>query len=236
MSTLPGFTSRCTTPCACANDSASAISAAMRAASVGAETAVRLQDLAQRLPGDVLHHDEGGVVLLAPVVDRDDVRVVEPGGGLRLAAEALDVDGIRRELRRGAPSPRRDGRAGDRARGTRRPCRRGRSLRPARSGSRRRGWRAAWSRQATHGFVGQQVLEQLLRDRCGDLAAGRLAAEVAAVLDDHRHRVPRRVRRRERDEPRVRVLALDAGLRGAGLARDLDSVDRRATRRCRCPR
>ncbi len=62
------------------------------------ETFVRLQDLAQRLAGDVLHHDEGGVVLLAPVVDRDDVRVVESGRGLRLASEAFDVGGVRREL------------------------------------------------------------------------------------------------------------------------------------------
>ena len=38
-STLPGFTSRCTTPCACANDSASAISAVRRAASIGASGA-----------------------------------------------------------------------------------------------------------------------------------------------------------------------------------------------------
>ena len=62
------------------------------------QASVRLQDLPQRLPGDVLHHDEGGVVFLTPVVDRDDVRVVEPGGGLRLSPEALHVGGIGREL------------------------------------------------------------------------------------------------------------------------------------------
>ncbi len=41
-------------------------------------------------PLDVLHRDERGAVVLVEVVDRDDVGVVEPAGGLRLAAEARD--------------------------------------------------------------------------------------------------------------------------------------------------
>jgi hypothetical protein len=41
-------------------------------------------------PVEELHRDVVGVLGLAAVVDRDDVRVVERGGVLRLAAEALD--------------------------------------------------------------------------------------------------------------------------------------------------
>ena len=41
-------------------------------------------------PVDVLHRDVVGAVPLAAVVDADDVRVLQPGGGRRLAAEALD--------------------------------------------------------------------------------------------------------------------------------------------------
>ena len=39
-------------------------------------------------------------LLLAPVVDRDDVRVVQARGGLRLAPEALDERGVARRARR----------------------------------------------------------------------------------------------------------------------------------------
>ena len=38
---------------------------------------------------DVLHDDEGAVLVLADVKDLDDVRVVEPGGEARLAREPL---------------------------------------------------------------------------------------------------------------------------------------------------
>ena len=55
-------------------------------------------EVAQRSAFDVLHHDEVRAVLLAPVVDRDDVGVVEVRGGLRLAAEALDERRLARVL------------------------------------------------------------------------------------------------------------------------------------------
>ncbi len=47
-------------------------------------------ELLQAPPVEVLHRDVVGALGLAPVVDRDDVRVREAGGVLRLAAEALD--------------------------------------------------------------------------------------------------------------------------------------------------
>ena len=47
---------------------------------------------------DVLHDDEVRAVLLAPVVDADDVRVVQVGGGLGLAAEARDEGRVGGEL------------------------------------------------------------------------------------------------------------------------------------------
>ena len=49
---------------------------------------------------DVLHdHVIGVVVLGPPVVNRNDVRVRQPGGSTRLRLEALDEIGIRREGR-----------------------------------------------------------------------------------------------------------------------------------------
>ena len=52
--------------------------------------AARDDQLLQRAALDVLHHDVVRAVGDAAVVDRDDVRVREPGGVRRLAAEALD--------------------------------------------------------------------------------------------------------------------------------------------------
>ncbi len=66
------------------------------------EMAVGAQDVGERAAVDVLHGDVVGRRVLAPVEDVDDVRVVEVGGGLRLAAEALDEVGIDGELRRRA--------------------------------------------------------------------------------------------------------------------------------------
>src|SRR5262249_53309657 len=58
---------------------------------------------------EVLHRDVVGALGLAAVEDRDDVRMVESGGALRLAAEALDelvVRGVAvvEELQRHAPA------------------------------------------------------------------------------------------------------------------------------------
>ena len=60
------------------------------------------EHLAQAPAVDELHHHEGGAGVLAPVVDRDDVRVVQPGCGAGLVLEALagDVGRDRRHLHR----------------------------------------------------------------------------------------------------------------------------------------
>ena len=47
-------------------------------------------ELLQRAPVEVLHRDVVRVLRLAAVVDRDDVRMVQRGGVLRLAPEPLD--------------------------------------------------------------------------------------------------------------------------------------------------
>ncbi len=47
----------------------------------------------------VLHHDVVGVAVLAPVVDRDDVRALQRGGRLRLLLEARGKGGVGRILR-----------------------------------------------------------------------------------------------------------------------------------------
>ena len=52
--------------------------------------AARDDQLLERPPLEVLHRDVVGALGLAAVVDRDDVRVREPGCVLRLAPEALD--------------------------------------------------------------------------------------------------------------------------------------------------
>ena len=52
----------------------------------------------ERLALDVLEDDVGPAVLLAGVDDADDVRVAELGDGARLAAEALELVGVRGDL------------------------------------------------------------------------------------------------------------------------------------------
>ena len=54
----------------------------------------RLEPLLQRLPVDVLHGDERLAVDLANFVDLANVRVVEGGGGLGLAQEAMLGGGV----------------------------------------------------------------------------------------------------------------------------------------------
>ena len=54
--------------------------------------------LLERLALDVLEDDVGPAVLLARVDHADDVRVVELGDGARLAPEALELVGVRRDL------------------------------------------------------------------------------------------------------------------------------------------
>ena len=55
---------------------------------------------AERLAVEVLHDEELEAVLLPDVVERADVRMVEPRDGAGLALEALAPIGLRRRVRR----------------------------------------------------------------------------------------------------------------------------------------
>ena len=66
---------------------------------VGTETPGGTQHVGHVAAHDVLHDDVVGALLLAPVVDADDVGVVEGGRSLRLPAEPLDEARIIGELR-----------------------------------------------------------------------------------------------------------------------------------------
>src|SRR5262245_58105274 len=67
----------------------------------------------------------------------------------------------------------------------------------------------------------QKAAQNLGGERGGDAATRSVVArrQIATVLHQDRDRVPRRFRRCEPDEPRVRVLTFD--LRRSGLARNL---------------
>ena len=98
-STFAGFTSRWTIPASCAAASAPAICAPIRALSSGV-SAPRAIAFAQRLPRVVRHGDEQPtVVVLADVVHRRDVRVIEPRRRARLREEARTrVRGLARRV------------------------------------------------------------------------------------------------------------------------------------------
>ena len=66
---------------------------------VGMEGSVGGDDRFQRLPAHELHDDEGRAVVLADVIDIDDVGVGEGGGRARLALEAGAEARIGGELR-----------------------------------------------------------------------------------------------------------------------------------------
>src|SRR5215213_2534054 len=61
---------------------------------LGGDPAVGPQDVGERAPVHVLHGDEVGAGVAAPVVDVDDVGVAEVGRCLGLASEALDEVGV----------------------------------------------------------------------------------------------------------------------------------------------
>ena len=105
----------------------------------GVERRLGADQVAQRSALDVLHHDEVGARLLAPVVDGDDVGVVQVGGGLRLAPEALDERRFARVLGEERLQRDRADRATGRGRGTPRPCRLARSRARSDIGSKRPG-------------------------------------------------------------------------------------------------
>jgi hypothetical protein len=60
----------------------------------------RAEPLAERLAGDVAHDEEDEAARRADAMDGDDVRVREPGGGARLAHEAVARGGGAGEGRR----------------------------------------------------------------------------------------------------------------------------------------
>ena len=53
----------------------------------------------QRASGQPLHHDEWSACVLAGVVHRDDVRVVQPSGGSCLGLKAPAIIGLHAECR-----------------------------------------------------------------------------------------------------------------------------------------
>ena len=95
-----GFTSRWTRPPACAASSACGDLVDDGRRLAGLEPALVRDQLAQVGIRDVPHRDEELAVLLARVVDRQDVGLIEPGGGPRLALEALAEIGVVRVLGR----------------------------------------------------------------------------------------------------------------------------------------
>lgn len=82
-----GLRSRCRTPASCAWGSPRATSPAIASASATGQRPA-LDAARQRLPAQMLEDEIGRAVPLAPVVDGDDVRMVEPRGGPRLGLEA----------------------------------------------------------------------------------------------------------------------------------------------------
>ena len=85
-----GLMSRCRIPAACAAASASAICTAYFRPSA-TDSLLRASNWASDGPGDVLHRDEVDTLVLPDVVDRDDVRMIERGGGSGLVDEALSA-------------------------------------------------------------------------------------------------------------------------------------------------
>ena len=65
---------------------------------LGAEPLLRVEQLAQALAVDELHHDGLAALVLEHVVDGDDVRVAQPGDGDGLATEPLGDDRVGGEV------------------------------------------------------------------------------------------------------------------------------------------
>src|SRR3974390_175788 len=96
MSTLPGLTSRCTTPWGEGGGTRPA-GADLRDLARGKPLRVA-QDGREGPAVDELHHNEVGAVILAPVEDRHDGGVRGVGRGRRPPAEAFDEGLVHREL------------------------------------------------------------------------------------------------------------------------------------------
>ena len=93
--TFWGFTSRWTTPRACACPSASQSTTPIRAAS-RSETAPALQQLRERAAAHQLGHEVDLVLVEGQLVDGDDARMVQPGGRARLALDPLPAPALER--------------------------------------------------------------------------------------------------------------------------------------------
>ena len=89
MSTFSGLTSRWMSPARWAAASAETHRLEQRERPDRAHRRLLADDVAQRVPGDVLHGEEDRAVVVALVVDTHHVGVVEPGGRAGLAHEAL---------------------------------------------------------------------------------------------------------------------------------------------------
>ena len=100
--TLPGFRSRWVMPARCALSSADAISIAVLSA-WSSGSAPFVKPVRQRLAFEILHDEERGAVLLAHVVQRADVRMIELRDRAGFAIEALAELRDRRRAPRAAP-------------------------------------------------------------------------------------------------------------------------------------
>ena len=89
-----GFTSRWTSPRACAASSADAIWPRMRERAPQRQPALADEQRLEVAALDAGHRDVEEAVVLAGVVDRDDAGMVERGGELRLAQEPLAEVGL----------------------------------------------------------------------------------------------------------------------------------------------
>ena len=153
--------------------------------------------------------------LLAPVVDGDDVGVVQVGGGLGLAPEPLDEARVAGELGEEHLDRHRTVEqlvAGEVHLRHPAPCDPaldlvavGEDVGDLRHRPKTLAGGASDSPEphASTDRSSQQQLDHLRGDRRRDAPAGRLAAGAPAALDEHRHRDLRVFGRREPDEPRV---------------------------------
>ena len=123
--------------------------------------------------------DEVDAVLLARVVDRHDVAVVERGRGLRLAQEQLDRQSCCGAGSPAAASAPRPARAACRAPGRRPPCRRARARPGSRSGS--RGATSAARVAASPATEVASSSRRRRRDALRDVAARRIPAAQGLV-------------------------------------------------------
>ena len=126
--TLAGLMSRCTMP-GRVRGLERAGDLLRIAEHVGQRQTARTDATVERFAGQELHHDEVDAVVRVDLVDRDDVGMVEGGGGARLLDESLApvrVGHVPDHLQRDRAIE-----AAYRPRDRRRPCRRRRSVRRA---------------------------------------------------------------------------------------------------------